>query len=45
MSEGMRASLFNGKELFDAAIARSSWTQVQLRRKANGPNFAVYCED
>jgi hypothetical protein len=35
MSEGMRASLSTGKELFDAAIARSSWTQVQLRRKAN----------
>jgi hypothetical protein len=28
------APLFStGKELFDAAIARSSWTQVQLRRK------------
>ena len=33
MSEGMRAPFFiNGNKLFDAQTARSSWTQVQLRR-------------
>ena len=40
MSEGILASFFGDvNKLFDARIAISSWTQVQLPRTRRGPNL------